>query len=202
MESKNCTKCWKVYYKRETTSRKNWWLSKFCSHICAFENFQTKWVLVTRWRKLTEEQKEKLPNLFQKWHTKVGTEYIKKWRENGWSSWNKWLAWTYHWKEDRVSVEFKKAIRTCQKYLNWRHNIRERDNYTCQECWRRRKPWDRVILEVDHIIPFSQILIDYKIETQESAYSTDILWDESNWKTLCKECHKKTESHWSNQWKR
>lgn len=33
-------------------------------------------------------------------------------------------------------------------------------------------------------------------------YSTEILWDESNWKTLCKECHKKTESHWSNQWKR
>lgn len=201
MESKNCLICGSFFVKKQTTSRKVWWNSKYCSlkcmHIgCDFKKWQ---VAPNKWKIYTEEQK-KWMKLFEKWHTKVGTEHLKKWREKGWTPWNKWIYW--YELHGGSKQPLKDAIRSCQKNINWRTNILKRDNYTCQECWRKRKPWDRVILEVDHIIPFSQILIDYKIETLESAYSTEILWDESNWKTLCKECHKKTESHWSNQWKR
>lgn len=182
MESKICIEC-KVEFFRKIQERNNKWENrKYCSHKCYWKNLSTK----------------RTPNMFQKWHKLVWTEHLRKWRENGGTPWNKWTYWyEIHWGS---KSPLRKAIRSSQKNINWRTQILKRDNYTCLDCWRKRKPWDRVILEVDHIIPFAKILKDNKIESLESAYSIELLWDISNWRTLCKECHIKTESHWSNQW--
>ena len=208
MESKNCIFCNSAFLKKDTCSKTKWETIKYCSISCSKKQMWKDWKWVTqfvkwmtapnKWKVYTEEQKLRM-KLFQKWHKLVWTENLRKWRENGGTPWNKWTYW-YEIHGGSKSP-LKKVIRSSQKYLNWRKQIRERDNYTCLECWRKRKPWDRVILEVDHIIPFAKILKDNKIESLESAYSNELLWDISNWRTLCKECHKKTESHWSNQWK-
>ena len=52
----------------------------------------------------------------------------------------------------------------------------ERDNYTCQICGTRGGD-----LEADHIKPF--------------AYYPDIRFELSNGRTLCKPCHRKTDTY-------
>lgn len=69
-----------------------------------------------------------------------------------------------------------KAIRSSSKYKNWRKSVFERDNYTCQECRTRG-----VYLEADHIKPF--------------AYFPDLRFDLENGRTLCKPCHKLTDTY-------
>ena len=54
--------------------------------------------------------------------------------------------------------------------------IRERDNYTCQICGIRGGE-----LEADHIKQF--------------AYFPELRFELSNGRTLCKECHKGTDTH-------
>lgn len=61
------------------------------------------------------------------------------------------------------------------KYTLWRASVLKRDNYTCQMCF--------IIggkLEVDHIKPF--------------AYYPNLRFSLENGRTLCKECHKKTDT--------
>jgi len=70
-----------------------------------------------------------------------------------------------------------------------------RDDYTCAICDARC-----VELHVDHIIPFSAIMAKLKHEKGierlfENAMDYELLWDETNCRTLCIECHKKTDSY-------
>jgi hypothetical protein len=61
------------------------------------------------------------------------------------------------------------------EYINWRKSVFERDNYTCQICYTRGGK-----LEADHIIPY--------IADKSKALDLD------NGRTLCKECHRKTDT--------
>jgi len=64
----------------------------------------------------------------------------------------------------------------------WRTEVFERDNYTCQNCMVRGGR-----LQAHHIKPYK--------EHQELRH------DLSNGKTLCVDCHKKTDSYgWSKYW--
>jgi len=65
----------------------------------------------------------------------------------------------------------------------------KRDNYTCQECGRRSKKGEKVILHVHHIISFKDIIINNNIKTLDDARNCKLLWDTSNGITLCEECH-------------
>lgn len=67
-------------------------------------------------------------------------------------------------------------IRASMKYKNWRKSVFERDNYTCQEC----KQYSGV-LNADHINPF--------------ALFPEMRFDIDNGRTLCLDCHKKTETY-------
>ena len=69
-----------------------------------------------------------------------------------------------------------RLIRECSEYKLWRKAVFERDNYTCIFCKRRG-----VKLEADHIKPFSLY--------PELRFAID------NGRTLCKECHKTTDSY-------
>lgn len=74
-----------------------------------------------------------------------------------------------------VTTESHK-IRNSERYIAWRKKVFKRDNYTCQFCGQRGG-----CLNADHIKPFSTY-----------PYLRFVL---SNGRTLCKQCHKKTDTY-------
>ena len=63
-----------------------------------------------------------------------------------------------------------------RKYKNWRESVFKRDNYTCTWCDQKRG-----YLEADHIKPF--------------AYFPKLRFEINNGRTLCRECHKSTDTY-------
>lgn len=86
-----------------------------------------------------------------------------------------------------------RRIREGSKYQKWREKVYERDNYTCQKCGQRGGE-----LHADHIEPFATIVQKVRIDGElsyEKAMDLDELWDVDNGRTLCVECHRKTETY-------
>jgi hypothetical protein len=87
-------------------------------------------------------------------------------------------------------------IRSSTKYTRWRTEVFTRDNYTCQICGDNKGG----NLEADHIIKLSNI-IDSLIKQfggfTEEVRNHHLIWDINNGRTLCHECHKKTENYGS-----
>jgi len=79
---------------------------------------------------------------------------------------------------------FRKSLRTCFEYRQWRSDVFTRDDFTCQECGQRGGS-----LHAHHIKSFSSILQYYEITTKEEALECEELWNINNGITLCKECH-------------
>lgn len=79
-----------------------------------------------------------------------------------------------NWKGGVTSVH--KTIRNSYRFKNWRLRVFKRDNYTCQNCGKRGGE-----LHPDHIKQF--------------AYHEDLRFDVANGRTLCKNCHIKTETY-------
>lgn len=76
---------------------------------------------------------------------------------------------------DGVSTE-NHRLRQSKAFKDWRRGVFERDDYTCVFCHKRGG-----YLEPDHIKPF--------------AYFPDLRFDVSNGRTLCKPCHKTTDTY-------
>lgn len=72
-------------------------------------------------------------------------------------------------------------IRTSWEYIKWRTNVYKRDNHTCQQCGTKGGCGKRVVLNADHIKKFS----DYP----------ELRFELSNGRTLCIDCHRKTETY-------
>jgi len=101
------------------------------------------------------------------------------------------------WRGGITSLHF--MIRELKEYKEWRKQVFERDNYTCQEC--KQYGGD---LEAHHKKKFSIIFQEFlqiynqfsPIEDKESlvrfAINYKLFWDVSNGQTLCKGCHNKT----------
>lgn len=89
------------------------------------------------------------------------------------------------------STSLKDSVRTLAKYKLWRLNIFKRDAFSCTICGASESG----NLEADHIKPFNKILKDNFITTTEQANKCSELWEEENGRTLCKECHKKTDTY-------
>lgn len=75
-------------------------------------------------------------------------------------------------------------IRQSIEYRNWREAVFARDKYTCLNC-KLRGGWNvelkrRIVLNADHIQPFSLY--------------PQLRFDLTNGRTLCEECHRKTET--------
>lgn len=68
-------------------------------------------------------------------------------------------------------------IRTSRQYKEWHKECLERDNFTCRFC---KKVGGK--LEVDHI--------------QEVSKRRDLVFDVSNGRTLCKDCHRRVTVGW------
>jgi 5-methylcytosine-specific restriction endonuclease McrA len=73
-----------------------------------------------------------------------------------------------------------RLLRNSFESKEWRKQVYERDNYTCQICGIRSGKGIKVLLEADHIKPwFSHPELRFEI---------------SNGRTLCKSCHRKTDT--------
>jgi predicted DNA-binding protein YlxM (UPF0122 family) len=118
---------------------------------------------------------------------------LKHIRRNIKSSGNK----NHNWKGGRTKLIF--SIRSLPEYSIWRTKIFRRDDWTCSICKRKRIVGDRVILQADHITPLWKIIEKNHIKNIQEAISCKELWDEENGRTLCKECHKKTETYGVNK---
>lgn len=73
-----------------------------------------------------------------------------------------------------------RRLRYSKKANEWRKAVFERDDYTCQFCGARNGMGKRIVLEADHIKPW--------------AYFHELRFEISNGRTLCKPCHKTTET--------
>jgi hypothetical protein len=82
------------------------------------------------------------------------------------------------------------TIRNIYKYRQWRSDVFHRDNFTCQFCGK----WGG-ILNADHIKSVSEIIKKYNINNTEDANNCMELWDINNGRTLCLDCHKKTDNY-------
>ena len=92
------------------------------------------------------------------------------------------------WKGGITPINAK--IRNGMEYRLWRVSVFQRDNYTCVWCGVRSGNGKTVVLNADHIKPFSLF--------PELRFAID------NGRTLCVDCHKKTDTfaaklRWKNQ---
>ena len=85
----------------------------------------------------------------------------------------------YNWKGGITKINL--MIRNSREYKLWRIAIFERDNYTCVWCRARNGSGKAIILHADHIKPFALY--------PELRFAID------NGRTLCKPCHKKTDTY-------
>lgn len=90
----------------------------------------------------------------------------------------------YKLPEERITP-LKKSIRLLPEMVEWKAQIRGRDNWTCQHCGIRG-----VWLEAHHIRGLSSIIKENNIDTTEQALTCCELWDLDNGITYCKTCHK------------
>lgn len=79
-----------------------------------------------------------------------------------------------HWKGG-ITPE-NRAIRSSPTFKNWARQVKERDNYTCQECGKVGGE-----LHSDHILPFYN--------------NPELRFELSNGRTLCIACHRLTDSY-------
>lgn len=85
-------------------------------------------------------------------------------------------------------TKLAEQIRKCLKYKQWRSDIFQRDNWTCQICRARG-----IYLNVHHYPKeFYQILEDDNIKTLDEALHYKKLWDINNGVALCRKCHELT----------
>lgn len=103
-----------------------------------------------------------------------------------------------NWKGGKTKLSTQ--IRMSSEYSFWRMSVFRRDNWTCQICGAKNKKGEKYIFDADHIHPFSKIIDEQNITSMEEAISCKQLWDIDNGRTLCRECHKKTDTWGVNQY--
>lgn len=175
---KNCLECGKnMFVKASLMNRK-----KFCSKRCAGKN--------TPLAKGDVARHTGVP-----WNKGVAGVQV---------AWNKGVPATWvqgnknpNWRGGKTSL--MDAIRTSSRYKKWRLDIFYRDNYQCSECANGGRS-----IQAHHIMPLAALIHELSIETLEEALATDKLFDVGNGMTLCKSCHKKTDTYGVNfmRWKK
>jgi len=151
--------------------------AKFCSIKCKYVWWKTREIPESTRNKLSkalsgkpksEEHKQKIRVMLRK--------NIRRGEDN------------YFWKGGVTKLN--QQIRSSLSNKEWRKKIFERDDYTCQICLKRG-----VYVEADHIKPFSNIINENNIRSMEDAEKCNELWDIGNGRTLCRDCHKNTDTY-------
>jgi hypothetical protein len=180
-----CKICKKQYYRR--SDRK----SNYCSKIC----FNKSKIDKPAWNKgidhLSVEAKKRIGEAIkkrfkEKGHPKgmLGKKHTQetKIKQGLWRPNEEQLKKMIHkgekhpnWKGGITPINLR--IRTSKEYKIWRLQIFKRDNFTCIDCGNNKGG----NLNADHIKPF--------------ALYPESRLDLSNGRTLCIDCHKKTETY-------
>jgi 5-methylcytosine-specific restriction endonuclease McrA len=117
----------------------------------------------------------------KEWRENMGRSRIGVFRGEKSSSWKGGVTNLRH------------LIRSSFKYRQWRSDCFTRDEFTCGACGKKGGK-----LQVDHFPKtFKEIFHGYNLISLEEAYSCEELWNINNGRTLCIDCHKKTET-WGN----
>lgn len=80
-------------------------------------------------------------------------------------------------------------IRIIPIYADWRFKVFFRDGFSCVLCKSHKN------LNADHIKAFSLLLREFEIRSIRQAERCSELWDISNGRTLCFDCHRQTENY-------
>jgi hypothetical protein len=99
-----------------------------------------------------------------------------------------------HWNWQGGKTGLIRLIRNLFEMKSWRKSVFERDNYTCVWCGAKNGNGKAVILNADHIKQFSILIKENNIDSIEKALNCKELWNINNGRTLCLDCHKKTDS--------
>ncbi len=92
--------------------------------------------------------------------------------------------------------EFLIYLRSCGKYVKWKHAIRKRGKGLCAICKKKGK----YPVDTDHIYPLNRIMDDFMGtytggDAAFKAMNFEKFWDLSNGRVLCIPCHKKVTSN-------
>lgn len=109
--------------------------------------------------------------------------------------WNTIWSWRKHSDESKIKmrrplnpmIELKDSIRDSNSYKNWRKQVFERDNYTCQISW-EKSSWN---IEAHHLEWLTSLIVKYNINTLYDAIDCNELWNIDNWVTLNNKIHNK-----------
>jgi len=82
-----------------------------------------------------------------------------------------------------------KKIRQLSEYKSWRSEVYTHNGYICQICNTTSGSFN-----IDHIKAFSILLRDNNITSIKQAIECSDLWDCSNGRVLCVECHRQTDN--------
>lgn len=145
--SKDCMQCKIRFVKPPHLSYKQWEDRKLCSKQCAVVSFETNYT-----------------------HSKETREKMRLLHLGKPAPWKRG-ALNYFWRGGKTPQIL--AERMSLKYKNWRREVFERDDWTCQKCGVRGGK-----LNADHIKSFTHF--------------PEIRYDLGNGRTLCVPCHIKT----------
>lgn len=189
---KSCLYCGATYRKKTRLSFSAWQNSKYCSRSCmqSVNPGAAASAGKPSWNKGLKASAETRQRISQSQVGRVKSlESIEKQRQ-------KMIGRKITW-ADKISKSNKgrpslrgdkhpnwkggktphlKKLRNSVAYSEWRTAVFQRDDYTCQMCGVRG-----VYLEADHIKPF--------------AFFEDLRFDVGNGRTLCKPCHKTTDTY-------
>jgi 5-methylcytosine-specific restriction endonuclease McrA len=93
------------------------------------------------------------------------------------------------YKGENAKNPLRQRIMQLPEYVAWRRAVFSRDTFKCVFCGKASG------FEADHIVPYKDIRDRHSIRTTEDARSCAELWDISNGRTLCRECHRKTDNY-------
>jgi len=149
----------------------------------------------------TKITKEKLrqASLGVKFSKEVKEKLSKIAKNKGFGKWMKYKLGenSHNWKGGITPLY--KRIRNLDESKQWRSNVYQRDNWTCQTCETRGCK-----LESHHIKPFTELLQEFLQEYNQFsplkdqhdllrlATKYEPFWDTNNGITLCEKCHNLT----------
>ncbi len=97
------------------------------------------------------------------------------------------------YKGENAVSRFRNRIWQLPEYRQWRLSILKRDGYRCVLC--SSKHTKEAPLEVDHIKRFLYIANQHELRTPEDARKCAELWDIKNGRTLCRPCHRISDTY-------
>ena len=100
-----------------------------------------------------------------------------------------------HWSWKGGITSLAVLIKGLPKYKQWRSDVFQRDNWTCQTCRAKNGNGEEIYLEAHHKKGLAKIIKESNITSIIEAQLCKELWDLDNGITLCVDCHRLTKNY-------